>query len=142
MTTINARVGRLLAGAGGLLLLASLFMPWVDEAGGASRSGWELSDASDVYFAIVAVLGIAAAVTGGRFGFFRPDVSLNGAADILGVVAAVVLGWLILFDFTSHASRAVGIYLALVGSIAVACGAGDFRVKSLFPELPESDRRP
>lgn len=139
MSTINPGIGRLLAGGGGVMLLASLFLPWAEDPTGANRSGWELSGTSDVLFAIVAACGIAAAITGGRFGFFRPDVSLNGAADILAVVAATVLGWLILFDFPSDASRAVGVYLALVGSGAIATGAGDFKVKSLFPKLSGRD---
>ena len=91
-------------------------------------------------FVIVGVCGIAAAITGGRFGFFRPDVSLNGATDMLAVAAAIVLGWLLLFDFPSDASRELGVYLALVGTVAIACGAGDFRVKSLFPALPDGNR--
>jgi quinol-cytochrome oxidoreductase complex cytochrome b subunit len=140
MTTINPAFGRLLAGAGGVLLLASLFLPWADNSDGASRNGWELSATSDVLFVIVGVCGIAAAITGGRFGFFRPDVSLNGATDMLAVAAAIVLGWLILFDFPSDASRELGVYLALVGAVAIACGAGDFRVKSLFPAVPDGNR--
>jgi hypothetical protein len=140
MSTINPGLGRLLAGAGGVLLIASLFLPWADNPNGASRNGWELSATLDVLFVIVGTLGIAAGITGGRFGFFRPDVSLNGAADILGVVATIVLGWLILFDFPSDASRAVGVYLALVAAIVAACGAGDFRVTSLFPKIPDGDR--
>jgi quinol-cytochrome oxidoreductase complex cytochrome b subunit len=142
MTTINPGFGRLLAGGGGVLLLASLFLPWADNSNGASRNGWELSATSDVLFVIVGVCGIVAAITGGRFGFFRPDVSLNGATDILGLVAAIVLGWLILFDFPSGASRAVGVYLALVGGLAITCGAGDFRVTSLFPRIPTADGPP
>ncbi len=134
MSTIDARIGRLLAGLGGLLLLVSLFLPWADDPGGATRNGWELSATADVLF-VAAVLGLAAAITGGRFGFFRPDVSLNGAADIVGLVAAIVVGWLILFDFPPSAGRDVGVYLALVGGVAIACGAGDFRVRSLFPQL-------
>lgn len=139
MTTINARIGRLLAGTGGVLLLVSLFLPWADEPGGSSRSGWDFSATSDVFLAIVAAFGIAAAITGGRFGFFRPDVSLNGATDILGVVAATVLVWLLIFDFPSDAHPAIGVYLALVGTIVIACGAGDFRVRSVFPELPRGN---
>ena len=138
MSTINAGLGRLLAGAGGALLLASLFLPWADDSGGGSQDGWAfLSAGSEVFFVIVAVLGIAAAITGGRIGFFRPDVSLNGTADMLGVVASLVLGWLLLFDFPSGADPAVGVYLALVGAIVVACGAGDFRPPALFPKLRE-----
>jgi hypothetical protein len=140
VSTLNSGFGRLLAGGGGVLLLASLFLPWADNSNGASRNGWELSATSDVLFVIVGVCGIAAAITGGRFGFFRPDVSLNGATDILGVAAAIVLGWLILFDFPSDAGRAVGGYLALAGALAIACGAGDFRVTSLFPAIPDGNR--
>jgi hypothetical protein len=141
MTTINPGVGRLLAGGGGALLIASLFLPWADSAGGASSNGWELSSTSDVLFLIVGLMGIAAAITGGRFGFFRPDLSLNGATDILGVAATIVLGWLILFDFPSGADAEPGVYLALVAAIAIACGAGDFRVTSWFPRIPEGDPR-
>ena len=137
MTTINPGIGRLLAGAGGALLLVSLFLPWADDPAGGSRDGWELLAAFDVYLAIVAAFGIAAAVTGGRFGFFRPDASLNAVADILGLVAAIVVACMLLFDFPSGSGPAVGAYLALVGGAVIACGAGDFRVRSLFPSLPD-----
>jgi hypothetical protein len=140
VTTINPGLGRLLAGVGGALLIVSLFLPWADGLAGASRSGWELSRATDVLYVIVGVLGIAAAITGGRFGFFRPDLSLNATADILGVAATIVLGWLILFDFPSGASREAGVYLALIAAITVASGAGDFRVRSLFPRMPDGER--
>ena len=139
MTTIHPGFGRLLAGAGGALLIVSLFLPWADSLDGASRNGWELSRTTDVFLVIVGVLGIAAATTGGRFGFFRPDLSLNATADILAVVASVVLGWLILFDFPSGASHEPGIYLALIAAITVASGAGDFKVRSFFPSLPDRE---
>jgi hypothetical protein len=143
VSTINPGFGRLLAGAGGVLLIVSLFLPWADGLDGASRNGWELSRTTDVLCVIVGVLGIAAAITGGRFGFFRPDLSLNAAADILGVAATIVLGWLILFDFPSGASREPGVYLALIAAITIGCGAGDFRVRSLFPKIPDrGDRAP
>ena len=141
MSTINPRFGRLLAAGGGALLIASLFLPWADFPD-VSRNGWEVLTTSDVFFLIVGSFGIAAAVTGGRFGFFRPDVSLNGATDILGLTAAIILGWLILFDFPSGAGREAGVYLALIAATAIACGAGDFRVRSLFPRMPNGDRPP
>jgi hypothetical protein len=141
MTTINAGLGRLLAGAGGVLLIVSLFLPWIAFDGDANRNGWEASTTLDVFCLITGLLGIAAAVTGGRFGFFRPDLSLNGTADIFGVVATILIGWLLLFDFPTDASREPGVYLALIAAIAIACGAGDFRVRSLFPELPGEERR-
>jgi hypothetical protein len=140
MSTINPGLGRLLAGGGGALLIASLFLPWSEDAGGASRNGWEALTTLDVFFLIVGLFGIAAAITGGRFGFFRRDLSLNATTDILGVIAAILLGWLIVFDFPADASRELGVYLALIGAIAIAGGAGDFRVTSLFPRIPNGDR--
>ena len=142
MSTINPGFGRVLAGCGGALLIASLFLPWADFPDGVSRNGWEVLTMSDVFFLIVGLFGIAAAVTGGRFGFFRPDLSLNGATDILGLIAAILLGWLILFDSPAGASREIGVYLALVGAAAVATGAGDFRVTSWFPEMAETEQPP
>ena len=141
MSTINPGFGRLLAGCGGALLIGSLFMAWSEGAAGGSRSGWELLTLSDVLFLITGLFGLAAAITGGRFGFFRRDVSLNGATDILGVIAAILLAWLIAFDWPSGASRQAGVYLALVAAATIATGAGDFRVRSVFPTIPDGDRQ-
>jgi hypothetical protein len=141
VTTINPGIGRILAGCGGVLLIASLFLPWADGPGDISRNGWGLLRMSDVLLLIVGLHGIAAAITGGRFGYFRPDLSLNGATDILGVVAAFLLGWLLLFDFPSGASPQLGVFLALIADIAVACGTGDFRVRALFPRIPDGEQR-
>jgi hypothetical protein len=139
MTTINPALGRLLAGFGGALLIASLFMAWSD-ATGVTHDGWQTLSVWDVFLAITGACGVAAALTGGRFGFFRPDLSFNGMTDIFGVMAATMIAWLLLFDFPSGADREVGVYLALVGAAAVATGAGDFRIKSLFPRIPDTDR--
>ncbi|MGA8744974.1 MAG: hypothetical protein WB507_03820 [Solirubrobacterales bacterium] len=135
MSTVNPGVGRVLAGAGGALLIASLFLPWVDGPGGATRDGWALLRVSDVFFFIVGLHGIAAAITGGRRGYFRPDLSLNGTADILAVVAMILLIWLIAFEFPAGVGRGAGIYLALISSVAIVSGAGDFRAKELFPRI-------
>jgi hypothetical protein len=140
MSTINPRFGRVLAGCGGALLIGSLFMPWSENAAGISQSGWEALTVSDVLFLITGLFGLAAAITGGRFGFFRRDVSLNGATDILSLVASILLAWLILFDWPAGASRQAGVYLALVGAVAITTGTGDFRVTSLFPRILEGDR--
>jgi hypothetical protein len=129
--------GRLIAGVGGLLLIVSLFLPWAG-ADGADRTGFEVLKGLDVFLLIAGLIAIAAALTGGRYGVFRPDLSLNGAADLLGLVSTVVLVWLILFDFPSDGGRGIGIFLALVAAIAIACGVGDYdtlRGAPLFPHL-------
>lgn len=137
MTTNQPGPGQLIAGAGGALLIVSLFLPWAD-AGGSSRSGWELWTMADLLFLIAGSFAIGAAITGGRFGLFRPDLSLNGATDLLGVVSTLLIGWLVIFDFPAGASREIGVFLALAGAIVVAGGIGDYRVFSGAPLFPRT----
>jgi hypothetical protein len=134
----NRRAGQLIAGAGGVLLIASLFLSWA-EKGDVSRSGWELWTMADVFFFIAGVCAIVAAITGGRFGLFRPDLTLIGATDLLGLVATVLMGWLLIFDFPAGADRGVGAFLALIAAMTIAGGAGDYRVlrgAPWFPRVP------
>ncbi|HWB68888.1 MAG TPA: hypothetical protein VG518_02830, partial [Solirubrobacterales bacterium] len=73
------------------------------------------------------------------FGLFRPDLSFNAAADLLGLTATVALGWMILFDFPPRAGREVGIYLALAGCVALTAGAGDYSTLRGAPWFPRLD---
>jgi hypothetical protein len=144
MTSTEHGPGRLICGTGGVLLIVSLFMPWASAAD-VHRSGWELWTMADVFLVICGVVAITAAITGGRFGVFRPDMSLNGAADLLGVVATILLAWLVLFDFPQGAGREIGVYVALVSAIAVMSGAGDYSTlhgAPLFPAIDGDERRP
>jgi hypothetical protein len=128
----------LIAGAGGVLLIVSLFLPWA-EKGGARLSGWELLTMADVFFLTAALCAIAAAITGGRLGVFRPDVTLIGATDLLGVVATVLIGWFLIFDFPAGADRGIGAFLALIATVTIAGGAGDYRPlrgAPWFPRVP------
>jgi hypothetical protein len=135
--------GQLVAGAGGVLLIVSLFLPWTG-AGDTHRTGFELLTVGDVLFLITGLVAIVAALTWGRYGLFRPDLSMNGGADLLGLVATILLAWLILFDFPSGASREVGVFLALVAAIAITGGVGDYstlRGAPLFPRIDTDTRR-
>ncbi|HEY7950588.1 MAG TPA: hypothetical protein VID51_07125 [Solirubrobacterales bacterium] len=120
-------IGQLIAGAGGVLLIVSLFLPWADVQG-VSQTGWEFSTMADVFFLIAGLVAIGAAITGGRSSFFRPDLSMNAATDLLGVVATLLLAWLIVFDFPANADPEIGAYLALIAAIAIMGGAGDYSV--------------
>lgn len=143
MTKGRPALGQMVAGAGGVLLIVSLFLPWAG-AEGADRTGFELLTMADAFLVIVALVAIGAALTWGRFGLFRPDMSVNGAADLLGVVATILLAWFLLFDFPSGARREIGVFLALVATIAIAGGTGDYSVlrgASLFPRIDEGERR-
>jgi hypothetical protein len=140
MTSTKPGLGEIVCGAGGALLIVSLFLPW---AGGTEveLSGWELLTMADVYLLIAGLAAIGMALSGGRFGVFRPDVSLRGAADLFAVVATVLLAWLLVFDFPEGASREIGAFLALIGAITAAAGAGDYaplRGAPWFPRTPEA----
>jgi hypothetical protein len=127
-----------IVGAGAVLLVGSLFLPWA-ETGGVSRSGWDLWTMADIFFLIAGLCAIAAAITGGRLGLFRPDLTLMGATDLLALVAFVLIGWLLVFDFPADSDRQIGAFLALIASITIAGGAGDYRPlrgASWFPKVP------
>ncbi len=134
----SPRAGHWIAGAGGVLLIVSLFLPWAEKAG-SSRSGFELWTMADVFFLVAGLCAIAAAITGGRIGVFRPDLSLIAATDLLALVAIVLTGWLLVFDFPAGAAREVGAFLALIAAITIAAGAGDYRPlrgAPWFPRVP------
>jgi hypothetical protein len=135
----TSRNGQLIAAAGGALLIVSLFLDW-SSAGGASLDGWEMWTLTDVFLLIVGVMALLPAITGGRIGLFRPDMSINAAADLLGVVSTLLLAYLLLFDWPEATSREFGVYLALIASITIMCGAGDWRpVRGEAPLFPKLD---
>ena len=125
----------LIAGAGGALLIASLFMPWA-EAGGVKSSGWELLSTGDVFFLLAGLTAIAAALTRGRYGLFRPDLSMVAAADLLAVAATLMLAWLALFSFPEGAGRELGVWLALLGAFVQMMASGDYSVFRGAPVFP------
>ncbi len=135
-------VSRLVTGAGGALLIASLFLPWA-EIHGSTVTGWELWTTADIVFVLTGVVAIAVAITGGRFGLFRPDLSLRGAADLLGIASTLLIGWLILFDFPADAEYEPGAFVALLLAFAISCGAADWAVlrgAPMFPPLRDEGR--
>src|SRR3954453_15410861 len=138
MTSTKYGLGQLVCGTGGALLIVSLFLPWAGGSAG-DLSGWELWTMADVFLLIVGLAAIGVALTGGRFGLFRPDLSLRGSADLLGVGSTGLLAWLVIFDFPNGASREIGVFLALIGAMAVAGGAGDYATLHGAPLFPTTD---
>jgi hypothetical protein len=127
--------GQLIAGAGGVLLIVSLFLPWASVSD-TQRSGWELLTVADAFLLAAGLVAIGTAITGGRIGVFRPDLSLNGAADLLALLAIVLIAWLALFDFPVGADREIGVLLALGAVVVIAAGVGDYRPLRGAPWFP------
>jgi xanthine/uracil permease len=140
--TKGTMLGRALTGAGGVLLVGSLFLPWAG-VGTTHQSGFQLLTGADVFLLLVGFVAIATALTWRRYGLFRPDLSMNGAADLLGLAATVMLVWTILFDFPSGATRQVGAFLALAAALAITAGSGDYdtlRGAPWFPRIGPAGR--
>ena len=89
---------RVVAGIGGIVLIGALLLPWT-ESGAVTETGWDLVPGPALVCVIAGLAAIATALTGGRITFFRPDVSLTGAADMFSVASSLMIGWLLLFDF-------------------------------------------
>ena len=53
--------------------------------------------------------------------------SQSGAADLLALVAIVLIARFAIFDFPDGVGREPGIFLALLAAIVVAAGVGDYR---------------
>ncbi|MDT5350065.1 MAG: hypothetical protein QOH91_3352 [Mycobacterium sp.] len=125
---------RLIVGAGGALLIASLFLPWA-RVEGVNQTGWEFNTVAAVYFLIGGLFGIATAITGGQYGVCRPDVSLIGATDSFNTVSMLLFAWLI-FDFPEHASRQPGVFCALISAAITAFSVADYRPLRGAPWFP------
>ena len=135
MDTSRLTTGDMIAGVGGIVLLISLFLPWygvsVDVAGfsaSESGSGWEALGFIDILLFLISVAAIAivAARAAGAF----PD-DLPAPVILLGLGALAVL--LVLYRIVDipvdgdvpeqvDLSRKIGIFIALIGSAAVAYG--------------------
>ena len=137
MTTETPLHQRLIVGVGGAVAIAALFLPWASVAG-ADQTGWQFNTVAAVYFAIAGVFGIATAITGGRYGLCRPDVSLIGATDLLNTVGMLLFAWLIL-DFPDSATRQPGVYVALIATAVTAFAVADYRPLHGAPWFPPTD---
>lgn len=125
---------RLVVGVGGALLIATLFLPWA-RVEGVSQTGWKFNTVAAVYLLTCGLFGIATAVTGGRYGLGRPDVSLIGATDLLNTTSLLLFGWLI-FDLPDHATPQPGVFCGLVSAAITAFAVADYRPLRGAPWFP------
>jgi hypothetical protein len=125
---------RLIAGMGGAVLIASLFLPWAGVEG-VQQTGWEFNTVAAVLFLVAGVFGIVTAITGGQYGVGRPDLSLIAATDLLNTTSMLLLVWLI-FDFPEHAARQPGVFCALISAATTAFAVADYRPLRGAPWFP------
>jgi hypothetical protein len=134
MTTL---LRRLVCGAAGALIVVALLLPWT-QLQDADRIAWGLWRLTFPLSVALALCALTTAITGGQIGLNRPDVSIIGATDGLGVMTTVTLAWLLFYDFPDDASYQPAVILALIAAVGAAVAAADYRPlrgAPLFPRM-------
>jgi hypothetical protein len=109
------RLGELIAGAGGVALLAVMWAPWFDD-----KNAWGSFVVTDVVLAVAALLGIALAVLQAT----RTSPAWPVVADVIGtVVGFIALVLLLIRLLDPPADRAWGAFIGFVSCLAVLVGA-------------------
>ena len=135
MDTSKLTTGDIIAGVGGIVLLISLFLPWygvsVDVAGfsaSESGSGWDALGFIDILLFLIAVAAIAI-VAARAAGALPEDLPAPVILLALGALAILLVLYRIIDipvegDVPEQVdlSRKVGIFIALIGSAAIAYG--------------------
>jgi peptidoglycan/LPS O-acetylase OafA/YrhL len=112
------RAGEWLAAISGVALLASLFLPWYDDA-----TGWESLSAIDVLLAFVAASGVLLAVVTATQRVPAVPVALSALISLVGVVG-IVLVLIRVLDIPDWADgREWALWLGLAGAVGIVAGA-------------------
>ena len=145
----RVRAGELVAGAAGVVLLAAMFLNWYSvNSRDDSLTAWEAFSVVDVLLAIVALLGIALALSEviGR-GPSLP-VALGVVTTTLALAGTLLLAYRIINQPGPNdlISVEAGAYLGLLAGVGVFLGAwlslSDERPRPVDPPPPEPQRRP
>lgn len=106
--------GPLIAAAGGFLLFISLLITWAFEV-----SAWEAFDLMDI---ILALIGLAAVVIGGALAMGNP-INVPGGTQNTLYTAGVFAFAIVAFTVLESEDLGFGVFLALIGTIAMIVGA-------------------
>jgi hypothetical protein len=134
------RAGEWLAGAGGIGLIASLFLPWFD-----GESGYEALTVVDVLLTPIALLALALPVLQAT----RDSPALPVAAAVLtatfGIAGVLLVLFRIVDDPWAGAERDTGIWIGLASAVAIEVSGwmslDDEYVEGLPPDA-EPELRP
>ena len=145
----RVRAGELVAGAAGVVLLGSMFLGWYSVAGRDDRlTAWGAFSVVDILLALVALLGIALALSQvvGR-GPALP-VALGVVTSTLALAGTLLLLYRILNQPGPNDMISVeaGAYLGLAASLGIFLGSwlslSDERPRPADPVPPVPERRP
>ena len=89
------RVGEWVAGIGGAVLLASLFLDWYS-VDGSGTSAWEAFSVVDVALAVTGVFAVAVAVVTSLHRAGAVPIATASVLGSIGFVTAVLLVWRVL----------------------------------------------
>lgn len=104
----------LIAAGGGLLLFIALFLSWF-----GGFSAWEVFDLSDIVLAAIALLALAVGASIATGNAFDVPGGASATLSAAGLIAfAMVATW-----FFEGEEREFGLFLALIGAIAIIVGA-------------------
>ena len=145
----RVRAGELVAGAAGLVLLASMFLNWYSVSGrDDTLTAWAAFSFVDILLALIALLGIALALS---------EVIGRGPALPVGIgvvttTLALAGSLLVLYRIINQPGPNdaitvdVGAYVGLLATIGVFLGSwlslSDERPRPADPLPPEPQRRP
>ena len=145
----RVRAGELIAGAAGVVLLASMFLSWYSISGrDDTLTAWGAFSVVDVLLALVALLGIALALSEvvGR------GPALPVAIGVVTTTLALAGSLLVLYRIINQPgpndliSVDAGAYVGLLATIGVFLGAwlslSDERPRPADPVPPVPERRP
>jgi hypothetical protein len=104
----------LIAAGGGLLLFISLFLTWFLDA-----SAWEIFDFSDI---VLAAIGLLAVAVGAGIATGNPINPPGGPGAALSVAGLIGFGMTATYLFEGE-ERGIGLFVALIGVIAIIVGA-------------------
>ena len=145
----RVRTGEVVAGVAGVVLLAAMFLDWYSVRGRAEGlTAWGAFSVVDVLIAIVALLGIALAISQvvGR-GPALP-VALGVITTTLGLAASLLVLYRILNQPGPNdmIDVAAGAWVGLAACLGVFLGSwlalSDERPRPADPAPPEPERRP
>ena len=124
MALRRIRGNELVAGAGGLLLLASLFMPWFD-----GRSAWGSLAVADILLCLVAAVAVWLLLAAAAREKTDVPIVVSALTALAGAIGLLIVLYRLL-DPVGTAGRDYGLLVALAASLLVVAGGW----RAMIPE--------